>query len=416
MRISALGGFFVLGDSKLLTNLQRLSLTLCALPAILASNAQAGTLQPNADGTALDTATGLVWKRCMEGQTWDGTTCTGTAAKYNFDAANALTGKVTFAGQSDWRMPNIRELLTIVDDTVYNTTLDKTVFPNALASDVWSGSPVAGYASYAWHVYSGYGSSGYGNRSSNVSGVRLVRGGQSFATLNALARPDSDYTDHGDGTVTHKPTNLMWQRCMVGQSWDGKTCVGTATQMSWDNAKALTSTLAGKADWRMPTRNELSSLVDYTKTTPPTLNSSLFPNDRASNVWSGSPYAGDASYAWYISFNGGSSGYDYRSGNDGYVSYNYGVRLVRGGQSDLSDTDCFLDWAEAQLPNLLNPAHQPTQTAGPISYRAYTNTGVYFGLGGDSVFAMGGSVVGSNLQVVASLKQFLPTARAASCK
>lgn len=33
----------------------------------------------NADGTATDGTTGLTWKRCSEGQTWDGSTCTGDA-------------------------------------------------------------------------------------------------------------------------------------------------------------------------------------------------------------------------------------------------------------------------------------------------------------------------------------------------
>ena len=61
---------------------------------------------------------------------------------------------------------------------------------------------------------------------------------------------------------------------------------------------------------------------DYTK---PTINTKAFPNTPASNVWSGSPDAVNASHAWYVLFSNGSSGNGYR--------YDYGgVRLVRGGQ------------------------------------------------------------------------------------
>jgi hypothetical protein len=81
----------------------------------------------------------------------------------------------------------------------------------------------------------------------------------------------------------------------------------------------------------------------------------------------------------------------------------------------LSDSDCFLDWAEARLPDLLKPAHPPTQTAGTIQYRAYTATGVYAGLNGNSVLVVGGPF-GSNAITVGSLSDFLPTARATSCK
>ena len=76
----------------------------------------AKTYSDNGDGTVTDPTTGLTWMRCSMGQTWDGvnSTCTGTASTYTFDQANALTGTLTFAGQSDWRVPTIQELQTIL--------------------------------------------------------------------------------------------------------------------------------------------------------------------------------------------------------------------------------------------------------------------------------------------------------------
>lgn len=366
------------------------------------------------DGTVTDPNTGLTWKRCMEGQTWSYGTCTGTFATYTFDQANALTGKVTFAGQSDWRMPNIRELTTIVDYTKVNPAIDLNVFPNTAASGVWSGSPLAVDASNVWVVNFSDGGAHYNGRNYS-SGVRLVRGGQqSFEPLNGLERPDTDYVNHGDGTTTHTPTGLMWQRCMLGQTWLGSTCTGTASKLRWDAAKAITSNFAGKADWRLPTERELLSLVDYTTTefhSP--INAGLFPNDAAADVWSDSRYASDAGFAWVVYFNFGGS-------TNGNRRDDFGVRLVRGGQPlaalPPTDINCFLNWAEALVPDLLTPANGAAKRLDSISYRAYSN-GLYAGVQGGSgtVLAVGGAL-GPLVQKVGNLADFLPAARAASCK
>ena len=109
----------------------------------------------NNDGTVTDPTTGLTWMRCSMGQTWDGSTCTGTPSTYTFDQANALT--TAFAGKSDWRMPNIRELQTIVNRSVYNPAIDSAAFPNTPDSDFWSGSPYASSSGSAWGVNFTYG-------------------------------------------------------------------------------------------------------------------------------------------------------------------------------------------------------------------------------------------------------------------
>src|SRR5665811_1677418 len=94
-------------------------LALLALLLGAASPALAGkTYSDNGDGTVTDPTTGLIWMRCSMGQIWNGGTCTGATSTYNWDQANALTGTVPFAGHSDWRVPNIRELQTIVDRSV----------------------------------------------------------------------------------------------------------------------------------------------------------------------------------------------------------------------------------------------------------------------------------------------------------
>ncbi|MBK6998564.1 MAG: DUF1566 domain-containing protein [Rhodoferax sp.] len=285
------------------------------------------TLQPNADGTVFDPKTGLTWMRCSMGQTWTGSTCLGTAATYTFDQANALTGTTTFANQSDWRMPNIRELQTIVDRSVYSPAIDRVAFPNTPGSYFWSVSPDVDGPNGAWFV--GFDDGYVGSNLRNGSfAVRLVRGGQPFGSLLHITRPTSDYVDHGNGTVTHTPTNLTWKRCPGLQAWTGSTCSGTATNFTFDQATALadTTTFAGQSDWRLPTEDELLSLVDYSVYAP-AINTRIFPTTPNSYFWSGSSVANSSSHAWNVYF-----GYGYASYNDGLRSSSFAVRLVRGGQ------------------------------------------------------------------------------------
>lgn len=378
------------------------------------------------DGTVTDLNTGLMWKRCMEGQTWSNGTCIGTPSTYTFAQANALTGAVTFAGQSDWRVPSIRELTTIVDYTLANPAIDLNAFPNTYGIFVRSSSSNSYNANCPWSVsfFGGISNDCLSNHIDSM-GVRLVRGGTSSSNLLNLARPNSDYQDNGDGTATHKPTGLMWKRCLEGQTWSGSACIGIANVFTWRDAKTIVSTFANKNDWRLPTQQELLSLVDYTKpASTPTLNTGLFPNDAASGVWSGSPYAYDAGFAWFVHFSYGYSN-EYIQGNiQSNLSRNgFGVRLVRGDQSSVSslsptDINCFLNWAEMQSPELLNPPKQTTKLLPntAISYRSYS-TGVYFGVDGSSntVLATGG-VFGWELKDLGSLNDFLPNARSASCK
>ena len=66
--------------------------------------------------TAYHKKTGLTWKRCAEGQSWNGSTCTGIASTYSWSAALQLEpDMVTFVGFSDWRLPNLKELGSIVE-------------------------------------------------------------------------------------------------------------------------------------------------------------------------------------------------------------------------------------------------------------------------------------------------------------
>lgn len=104
------------------------------------------------------------------------------------------------------------------------------------------------------------------------------------------------YTDNGDGTVTDKVTGLMWEK---GSS-------GPYASSSQAGAHCPTLTLGGYKDWRLPTRIELLSLVDYSvagSDTTPMINTKYFPTTRSDYHWTSTPSASSpASQVWVVNF------------------------------------------------------------------------------------------------------------------
>jgi uncharacterized repeat protein (TIGR01451 family) len=312
----------------------------------------------NGDGTVTHQKTGLTWMRCSLGQTWTGTTCSGTAQTYSY--YNAIQQTANFAGYSDWRLPNIAELQTIVERDNYYPAINTELFPNTPSDVFWSSSPYVGSASYAWFVYFSYGNVSGSIRDSAFP-VRLVRASQSLGI--GLASLTTDFTDNKDGTVTHQATCLMWQRCSVGQTWNGRTCSGSASTYAFDAAQRLTSPLAGYNDWRIPTASELARLVDYTKAYPgPTINTTLFPNTPRNAFWSSSPYVGDSGSAWGVDFSYGDVYSDSRNGA-------FPVRLVRASQ-------CLVIGLKPDLATTLSASTDRVSLNQAMTYTAtVTNTG-----------------------------------------
>jgi Protein of unknown function (DUF1566) len=101
----------------------------------------------------------------------------GDAGQCDTEKYTQLTNLITLCGRSDWRMPHVKELESIVNFSSVNPAIDTAWFPNTPASIFWSGSPDAGDAPSAWHVNFYYGDAYYGDRGYGDR-VRLVRAGQ----------------------------------------------------------------------------------------------------------------------------------------------------------------------------------------------------------------------------------------------
>jgi hypothetical protein len=104
--------------------------------------------------------------------------------------------------------------------------------------------------------------------------------------------PGSRFVDNGNGTIADKLTGLMWERAP------------STTPMTWAEANLYADnlTLGGYADWRLPYRVEMRSLVqeaqsDYSSW----LDSQGFMNIQPADYWSGTwfSYIG-TDYGWVV--------------------------------------------------------------------------------------------------------------------
>lgn len=126
-------------------------------------------LYNNGDGTIKDTRTGLIWKKCLEGLS--GTNCdTGAAVTKDWSSAVDM-------GDGTWRVPNIKELQSLVDESASNPAINTTCFPDTPSGNVlWSSSPNADTSNgeRAWVVDFTYGLTGALLRTESYN-VRLVK-------------------------------------------------------------------------------------------------------------------------------------------------------------------------------------------------------------------------------------------------
>jgi hypothetical protein len=149
-----------------------LPLLLAAMAAVAPAPVQAQSRYAySADGTEVtDVQTGLIWRRCTVGQTWANGTCTGglTVFRHEEALANAMT-------QTGWRLPNIKELASLVDTTSVRPSINAVAFPATPTAAYWSSTPDVQSPSNAWSVDFALGQVSPLGRSTFGVLVRLVR-------------------------------------------------------------------------------------------------------------------------------------------------------------------------------------------------------------------------------------------------
>jgi hypothetical protein len=243
----------------------------------------------NGDGTVTDNCTGLLWEQSVNPQalTWPRA----------IDYCEALT----VAGHSDWRLPNIRELASIIDyGTFYPAMNTAFQFPD-YAWDSWSGTSGATDSATAWYITFGEGGAreqdkATAKRAHCVVGVSVTLP-DTRSSLEAYPGDDTyynsgcqpSYTDNGDGTVNDNCTGLMWETADSFEYWTSgiDRCTGLV--------------LGGHSDWRLPNIRELTSIIDYGRANPPL--DPIFVAPSQYDMWSSSSRLADSGgSAWFVYF------------------------------------------------------------------------------------------------------------------
>lgn len=150
---------------------------ICLLSILPGTVTAAPVSRYSANGAEVtDTQTGLVWKRCAEGMNWNGTTCMGAAALFTHEGAL----QTAVQAGSSWRLPNVKELSSIVDKNITTSpAVDSNAFPATPPNLFWTSTPFAANTSYAWIVDFSVGTVAGNPRSNSPypTYVRLVRDG-----------------------------------------------------------------------------------------------------------------------------------------------------------------------------------------------------------------------------------------------
>jgi hypothetical protein len=130
---------------------------------IFLTSLSADFIRDDNQAVVLDTTTRLMWQD-------------NGSVSYTWQSAINFCENLTLAGYSDWRLPNINELRTIIDDSRYNPSIYQE-FVNNSTGYCWSSTTEASNSSLGWYVgfYTGFISRDY---KTNSNSVRCVRGGQ----------------------------------------------------------------------------------------------------------------------------------------------------------------------------------------------------------------------------------------------
>lgn len=229
----------------------------------------------NGNGTITDTVTGLMWQQVDGGE-------------MTFDKAVMYASDLVLGGFSDWRMPTVLELHSILHHDKNNPALNTTYFTSPAAQYWWSSQKQVNDAAKAWVTNAG---GGVGNHPVNetVSAggtkkfhVRAVR------DISAPVTITTRFLDNKNGTTTDQLTGLIWQQVPTDS-------------MTWEQAliAAEALTLGGSSLWRMPNIKELQSVSEPTIYNP-SINKTYFSGISTSQYWSSTSLSNQSTKAWYL--------------------------------------------------------------------------------------------------------------------
>jgi hypothetical protein len=234
--------------------------------------------------------------------------------------------------KSDWRMPNRRELRSLIDHSAQRPALTAGhPFQNVFLGWFWTSTTAAIAPKYAWYVHLEGGRMFYGNKndyywvwpvcgSSNILSetgatqcfdaqgrIIACNGGRQDASLAmGISWPRSRFVSLQTG-VLDSLTGLIW--------YNGNSLAGRP--VCWSEALAVVCAYAEKTQfpWRLPTINELESLVD-SSTHSPALPSAHPFVDIQEAYWSSTTSSFETAWSYVLYLNKGAVGVGYKKNRD----------------------------------------------------------------------------------------------------
>jgi hypothetical protein len=302
----------------------------------------------NGDGTVTDNLTGLMWQQNPD---TDGDGDIDATDKRPYDEAVAGAAALDLAGYSDWRLPTIKELYSLIDFSGSDpsgyegsTSAGLTPFIDTAYFDFAYGDLSAGeriidapYASSNLYIAAGDNGRmlfGVNFADGRIKGYGLSRFGSDKTFYVIYVRGNSnygqnDFADNGDGTITDAATGLMWTQNDSGL--ENTSGLDWETALDWV-AQKNTASYLGYNDWRLPNVKELQSIVDYTRSPDTTGSAAIDPLFNATGIVN---EAGQADYACYWSSTTHANWTAVPAANAAYVAFGRAMGYTDGAWVDV---------------------------------------------------------------------------------
>jgi hypothetical protein len=135
---------------------------------------------PNPNGTVNDAITGLVWQQQPNADT------------LTWEQALSYADTLSLGGNNDWRLPNIKELQSINDETLINPSLNTSYFTVSGSRHYWSSTSLPNQTTSAWYLDTQFGLTTYASKTSKLY-LLCVRGGYTSTQVNRILRTGDLY-------------------------------------------------------------------------------------------------------------------------------------------------------------------------------------------------------------------------------
>jgi hypothetical protein len=137
--------------------------------------------QPSAEGLEVtDKRSGLVWRRCAEGQQFKANVCKGEPLFLSYPATVSHTNNEAKRTATAWRLPTMKELSAIAAASQADVAggiaaIDAAAFPGTPVARYWTATSVGPH----YFMYVSFSDASVGEARRNAPGaVRLVRAAQ----------------------------------------------------------------------------------------------------------------------------------------------------------------------------------------------------------------------------------------------